>query len=368
MFRLTTVSAANVQPTTNYKQSEALMPELLSIDEISRETGLEESLLRFYESEFPEEFPQKQWRGDGLAFDPKAVDSFKKVHALYSGQRQDGLASGRAAGRFARVIAVTSGKGGVGKTNIALNLAIEFQRFGKMCVLLDADLGMANVHLLAGLNPGHDIGEVLTGNRSVSEIVQDGPEGIGIIPGGGGILALADSTKQDRLRILRGLESIERKADIILVDTGAGMGASVRDFLKSADEVILVLTSEITSLADGYGLLKAMAQDREFAGKPLYTVINMANGLRQAAEAANRFSGCVKQFLNREVKSAGYILRDSTVSAATMRRIPYSVFKPQSRVSINTRNIAARLLKEEMPEIKLSSAFGRYLNMLMEQH
>lgn len=342
------------------------MQELLSIEDISRETGLEESLLRFYESEFPDEFPRKLWQGNNLSFDPKAVESFKKVHALYLGQRRAEPAPLKAEGRFARVIAVTSGKGGVGKTNIALNLAIEFQRFGKMCILLDADMGMANVHLLAGINPGRDIAEVLSGKMSVADIIQEGPEGIGIIPGGGGILALADSTKQDRLKILRGLEHVEREADVILVDTGAGMGEGVRDFLRAADEVILVLTSEITSLADGYGLLKALAQDKSFAAKPVYTVINMASGLKQAAEAANRFAGCVQQFLQRQVESAGYILRDSTVGAAMARRTPYSVFKPQARVSINTRNIAARLLKEDMPEIKLSSAFGRYLNMLRE--
>lgn len=340
------------------------MAQLLSIKDISQRTGLEESLLRFYESEYPDDLPKKVLRGDTLSFDSKAIESFKRIHALHNNAKANFVTEDPDQGGFARVIAVTSGKGGVGKTNIALNLAVELQRFGKMCVLLDADMGMANVHLLAGLNPTHDILEVISDNKSISELILDGPEGIGIIPGGGGILALADSSKYDRMKIVRALKEVEKEADILLVDTGAGMGTSVRDFLISADEIIFVLTPDITSLADAYGLLKALHNDKNFFERPLYSVVNMAQTLKHAAQVALRFSSCAQQFLGREVKNLGYVLKDSSVGAATARRTPYSVFKPQARASINTRNLAISLIRDENPEIRISSAFGRYMNMI----
>lgn len=339
------------------------MSQLLSIKDISRQTGLEESLLRFYESEYPDELPQKALHDHTLSFDVEAVQSFKRIHALHtsSPQQQNILAVKR--GDFGRVIAITSGKGGVGKTNIALNLAIELQRFGKMCVLLDGDMGMANVHLLAGLEPQYNILEIISGNKDILELIMEGPEGIGVIPGGGGIMALADSSQYERLKIIRALTMVEKEADILLVDTGAGMGGAVRDFLVAADEIIFILTPDITSLADAYGLLKAL-HSSGFAERPIYSVINMAQTLKHAAQVALRFSGCAQQFLGCEIKNLGYILKDSTVGAATARRTPYSVFRPQARASINTRNLAINLLKSENPALRISSAFSRYLNIL----
>jgi flagellar biosynthesis protein FlhG len=335
---------------------------LLSIDDIARATLLEESLLRFYESEYPEELPEKVLRGDVLFFTAQAVDAFRRIHARHRGWQP------APAARHARVIAVTSGKGGVGKSNIALNLAIELQRLGKMCLVLDADLGLANIHLLAGLAPSPGIREIVAAGRPLADLIVEGPEGIGIIPGGSGILDLADSNRQQRLKIIRALEEVEREAEIILVDTAAGMGPAVRDFLLAADELLFVLTPDITSLADAYGLLKALHQAGGHfpPATPIYSLVNMAETLRQAAGAASRFSGCARQFLNREVQSIGYILRDATVGAATARRTPFSVFRPQARVSRNTRSVAMTLLKGDRPELRTTSTFGRYMKMIAE--
>jgi len=337
----------------------ALQP--LSMQEVSRATGLEESLLRFYESECAEALPQKILRGDTLFFDPGAVEIFRKIHASRCvGQKSKDAAQPPI---FARVLAVTSGKGGVGKTNISLNLAIELQRLGKMTVLLDADMGMANVHLLAGLTPRYGIADLLRGKK-ISEIIVQGPEGIGILPGQGGLLALADSSEHDRLLILEALRGIEERTDFVIVDTGAGMGASVRDFLAAADEVLFVLTPEITSLADAYGLLKTLCHDANFRVRPIHAVVNMADSLRQAADVSLRFSGCAKQFLGVTVRNAGYVLRDSAVGAALAQRKPLCVFQPNGRASRNLRNIAAAMVREESEGTRVSSAFARFLNML----
>ncbi|MBU4263642.1 MAG: P-loop NTPase [Proteobacteria bacterium] len=337
------------------------MPDqLLSIDDVVRLTGLEESLIRFYESEYPAELPKKILLGGALFFAPASIAAFAGIHA-----RQQGAESGqqRKKERFARVITVTSGKGGVGKTNLALNLAIEFQRLGKMSVVLDADMGLANVHLLAGLTPRHNLTDLLSGRVEMAELIEAGPEGIGIIAGGSGILDLADSRAQDRCRIIESLVQLERAAEIILVDTGAGMGRSVRDFLQAADEILFVITPDITSLTDAYGLLKALHQEN-LPNLPIHLVVNMVQSLKQAADVSLRFSSCAREFLGRDIIDAGYILKDNTVSQATARRTPHSIYRPNARVSKNTRTIAANLLQKEQKHSSASSAFARYLNLI----
>ncbi|NOX26260.1 MAG: AAA family ATPase, partial [Deltaproteobacteria bacterium] len=252
---------------------------LLTISELTDATGLEESLIRFYESEYGGQLPEKILRGNGLFFQSQAVAVFQNLHARHGGgpareaEPEDGP-------DYARVIAVSSGKGGVGKSNLALNLAIEMQRFGRMSLVLDADLGMANIHLLAGIQPRNSLTDLIKAQLPISDLISEGPAGVGIITGGSGVLALADSTAAQRRQMLAALEIMEKNAQVIIVDTAAGMGAGVRDFLRAADEIILVLTQDLTSLADAYGLLKALRQ--EGCAKPVYSVINMAASLRQA--------------------------------------------------------------------------------------
>lgn len=335
------------------------MADLLTIDDLVRLTGLEESLLRFYESEYSAEMPDKVLRGGVLFFPADSAAIFQNIHLRHGN-------GGRTVVRqekYGRVIAVTSGKGGVGKSSLTLNLAVELQRLGKMSVVLDADMGLANIHLMAGLDPRYDLSDMLAGRIGVAELVASGPEGIGIIPGGGGIMSLADSTPGDRRHIINSLAEVEKAADIVLVDTGAGLGSSVREFLLAADELIFVLTPDITSLADAYGLLKVLSQ-QGLGGRPLYSVVNMVTTLRQAADVALRFAACADEFLGLTVRNIGYLLRDSTVTAALAGRQPYTVFRPGARVSRNTRNIAVDLLGSELEEVRVSSAFNRYLRMV----
>ncbi len=339
------------------------MSTLLTIDDIARQTGLEESLLRFYESECAEELPKKILRGDTLFFDKTSVAAFTSIHSKYQSGKQH---QKNQTERFGRVIAVTSGKGGVGKTNIALGLAIEFQRQGQMSVVLDADMGLANVHLLSGLTPRHDLMDLIKGEVEMSELIETGPEGIGVIAGGNGMLAMADSGQQDRHHIIQSLISLEKAAEIIMVDTGAGMGQGVRDFLLAADELVFVITPDITSLADAYGLLKALHQEN-MPPRPIYLIVNMVQTLKQAAVVATRFASCAQDFLGISITNAGYILKDTTVSLATARQTPFSVLNPAARVSKNIRTIAANLLKQDVAD-STSSAFSRYLNLIQAEY
>lgn len=336
------------------------MGEVLTIEALVAKTGLEESLIRYYESEYSQHLPEKVLRGDTMFFSEKAADAFIKIHARHAGQKEEAESDRR----YARVIAITSGKGGVGKSNLALNLAVAMQRLGKMALVLDADLGMANIHLLAGIQPAYSLKDLIRSDLEISELITQGPEGIGIVAGGSGIIALADSTAMQRRQLLDGLEMMERHADVVIVDTAAGMGAGVRDFLMAADEVIFVLTPDITSLADAYGLLKAL-HSRNF-DRPLYSVVNMASSLKQAAEVAIRFGNCAQQFLGVSIGNIGYMLRDATVGAATVRRTPYLVFDPQSKVSRNTMTIAAALLQSQDDTLRMNSAFRRYQNLIRD--
>ena len=337
------------------------MEQFLTITELADATGLEESLIRFYESEYVGQLPEKILRGNGLFFHPEAVSAFKNLHLRHrGGMESETVAPARQ--NYARVIAVSSGKGGVGKSNLALNLAVEFQRFGKMTLVLDADLGMANIHLLAGIQPRHSLTDLIDSQVPISDLIAKGPAGVGIIPGGSGVLALADSTASQRRQMLAALEIMENNAQVIVVDTAAGMGVGVRDFLKAADEIIIVLTQDITSLADAYGLLKALRQ--EGLARPVYSVINMVASLQQAVGVARRFADCATRFLDFEVKNIGYIMRDSAVGAATASRTPLNIFSHQSRAAKNIHNIAAALLRSEDEKIKNSSAFQRYMKLL----
>lgn len=333
------------------------MGRLLDIDDVSRQTGLEESLIRFYESEYPQTLPEKIFRGDSLFFDPACVEVFKEIHAARQG---DNKGAGK---RYGRVVAVTSGKGGVGKSNITLNIALELQMLDRMSIALDGDMGLANLHLLSGIETEYDLSDLLAGRATIEQLITPGPEGIGIISGGGGVLDLADSSQADRSRLISSLAAVEEEADIVLVDTGAGMSAGVRDFLRAADEVIFVLTQDITSLADAYALLKAVAQEGEVPAR-LYSVVNMALTVKEAAEIAVRFSRCAEEFLGLKVESIGYILRDNTVARAVSARTPYGVLNPSARVSRNTRNIAVHLIKQELSGPLETSAFLRFKAMV----
>jgi flagellar biosynthesis protein FlhG len=231
-----------------------------------------------------------------------------------------------------------------------------------MSLVLDADLGMANIHLLAGIQPRHSLTDLIDSHLPISDLIAEGPAGVGIVPGGSGVLAMADSTAAQRRQMIAALEVMENNAQAIVVDTAAGMGAGVRDFLKAADEIILVLTQDLTSLADAYGLLKALRQ--EGFSRPVYSVINMAASLKQAAAVARRFSDCAAQFLDYEVVNIGYIMRDSAVGAATAARTALNIFAPQARAAKNIHNIAAALLRGEDESIKKNSAFQRYMKLL----
>jgi len=226
----------------------------------------------------------------------------------------------------ARTIAVTSGKGGVGKSNIALNLAISAAKLGHRVTLVDADLGLANIDVLTDLRPRYNISHVITGRKNLIDIVAEGPGGIKIIPGASGLPGLADLPDAVRERLIAQLEYLESAADIVIVDTGAGLSRSVMDFVAAADDVVVVATPEPTSITDAYATIKVLSREADYGN--VYILMNMVAGSGEAARIANQIIRVSKDFLGLCVSYAGYVVRDDAVEASVRSRRPFVLAYP----------------------------------------
>jgi len=246
---------------------------------------------------------------------------------------------------LARVIAVTSGKGGVGKTNTSINLAISLADKGNRVILLDADLGLANVEVLLGLNSIYTIQHVIDGQRSMSEILVKGPGGIAVVPGTSGIAKLADLSPKARNRIMEGLRELQARSDFIIIDTMAGIGRSATSFVVAADEVLLVSTPEPSSIVDAYAMLKTIYQNRENAIVRL--IANMVINKKQASAVYSKLSNVSQQYLGRKLSYLGMIARDPHVNQAVMQSFPYSLRFPNAPASKSIADIADRLISQK---------------------
>lgn len=185
----------------------------------------------------------------------------------------------RQARNTARVITVTSGKGGVGKTSVSVNLAITLSRMGKKVILLDADFGLANIEIMLGIRPKYNLADLMFHGKSIKDIITYGPENIGFISGGSGINEMANLTREQVFYLIQKMEQLDQLADIIIVDTGAGIGDSVLEFVAASSEVLLVATPEPTSITDAYALLKSLNRCASY--QPGTTVVKMiANQVR----------------------------------------------------------------------------------------
>ncbi len=258
---------------------------------------------------------------------------------------------------LARIIAVTSGKGGVGKTNTSINLAISLANQGYRVVLLDADLGLANVEVLLGLNSIYNLQHIVEGERTISEVLVKGPGGIAIVPGSSGMAKMADLSEQGRINILNGLEELQHRADFIIVDTMAGIGRSAIAFVLAADEVLLVSTPEPSSIVDAYAMLKTVCQHRDNAIVRL--VANMVVNKKQATYVYDKLSGVSQQYLGRKMSYLGMIPRDTHVNQAVMQSQPYSLRFPGAPASKAIADIASRLINQHTASKGGSKSFLR---------
>lgn len=243
--------------------------------------------------------------------------------------------------KHARVIAVSSGKGGVGKTNLSVNLALSLCKLGRSVILFDADLGLANADVLLGLQPRYNLTHFFQGSRSLAEIVCEGPLGLKVIPTGSGISQLADLGEQERERLLSHFDLIEDQADFLVIDTGAGISKNVLSFAMAADEVLVVTTPEPTARLDAYGLIKVLAQER-YPGQ-LKVIVNMAENSAEGEEVCRLMETMAGRFLNIHVQALGVVLRDRAVTQAVRAQKPFALMAPDSAPSKALLEMAASL-------------------------
>lgn len=259
---------------------------------------------------------------------------------------RDGETAGR--GKNARVIAVSSGKGGVGKTNLTVNLAIALAQQGQKVLIIDADLGMANVNLVLGSGARYNLLDLIRGEASLEEILAEGPCGIKFLSGGSGMEELANLTNSDLERILERLASCEAFADIILIDTGAGLSKNVMHFLTAADEVILITTPEPTAMTDAYAIMKACCH-YDLSEESLYLVINRVTDRNEGRVVTEKMVKAAERFLHLKLTFLGEIEEDRNLVKAVKMQTPLLLSYPNASAAKGIIAIAASLLHSGAP-------------------
>jgi flagellar biosynthesis protein FlhG len=251
----------------------------------------------------------------------------------------------QAEGQGPKIVAVTSGKGGVGKTNVVANLSVCLSELGKKVVVLDADFGLANLDVLLGLTPRYHLGHVLFGNKSLAEIMVQGPQGIRIIPASSGLQRMSELTLAQRNNLIESFATLDSDTDYFIIDTAAGISRNVIHFLLAAQEVIVVSAPEPTAIVDAYAVIKIiLAEDHD---KNIQVLINSVEHPEDAQEVFCQINSVVKRFLNREVDYLGHIERDSHVLQAVRSQMVVTHRFPNALASRSFRNLARRMVQQE---------------------
>ncbi len=251
---------------------------------------------------------------------------------------------------LARVITVTSGKGGVGKSNTSINLAIQFRKMGQKVIILDADFGLANIEIMFGTVPKHNLSDLIYQGKNIKEIITWGPMEVGFISGGSGVAALSNVTKDNLSYIIQNLAELDSLADTIIIDTGAGISDAVMEFLVASQEILLVTTPEPTSITDSYSLLKALCRHPDFS-KEETKVRMIANRVWKSGEGENLYNklySVVKNYLKTPMEYLGEIPEDGQLSKAVMQQKPVSLESPGAKSALAYEEIAAKLMNKEM--------------------
>lgn len=261
-----------------------------------------------------------------------------------------------------RCLAITGGKGGVGKSNLSVNLALELGSFGKQVGLLDADFGLANADLLCGVTPKFHLGHVVAGTKELEEITINLAENVTLIPGGSGIEELANFSFISRPYIYSQLMEMEERLDFMLIDTAAGIAENVIGVLISATEVIVVVTPDPTSIVDAYATIKVIL--RHAPSKPISIVVNNVVGIGDAEHVFQQISAAARTFLKHKVNFLGMIPNDPMVSEAIREMTPVVQYKPDSPASRAIRLIAKQIQKTPSLPIGNSGKLQSFWNML----
>jgi len=254
----------------------------------------------------------------------------------------------------ARVIAVTSGKGGVGKTSLSVNLAILMSNMGKRVVVFDADFGLANVEVMLGIRPKYNLLDLIHQNKKIEEIITQGPNNIGFISGGSGVSDLASLDSNSIKFLINELIKLDQMYDVVIIDTGAGITDSVMEFVMVSPEVLLVVTPEPTSITDAYSLLKILRRKDKFNPlyKTIHVVANRVDSESEGLEIYNKMNTVSSKFLNTKLIYLGSVMQDKTLSRAIIEQKPVVMAYPQAQASKGIVNLVEKLLNHKIEEYK----------------
>ncbi len=267
------------------------------------------------------------------------------IKRIVSEIQQENFAVVAKSERSPRVMAITGGKGGVGKTLTTANLGLCLTRLGMRTLLIDGDFGLANLDVVLNLRPEHTLDDVLAGEKDLKDIVLDGPEGLRVVPSASGLLKISELGRMQKLLLLDQIESLDEEFDVVLIDTPAGVSKNVQYWTSSAAEVVVVTTPEPAAMADAYATMKVLSQTvRE---ERFRLIVNQARSDEEGLKVFDRIATLADEFLNVKVEYLGCVLFDDAVRAAVRERVSYVQRFPFSAASRGMRAIAAQLVSEK---------------------
>ncbi len=272
------------------------------------------------------------------------MDQAEQLRILKAGRQQPKT--------LARVITVTSGKGGVGKSNTSINLAIQFRKMGKRVIILDADFGLANIEIMFGAVPKHNLCDLIYQGKSITDIITWGPMEVGFISGGSGIAGMSNLNRDYLAYIIRNLAQLDSLTDIIIVDTGAGISDAVLEFLVASGEILLVTTPEPTSITDSYSLLKALYRHDRFDADTTKVKL-VANKVAKETDGKvlyDKLNAVVERYLKVPILYLGCVPEDAQLLRSVMQQTPVSLNNPGAKSTLAYERIAGRLLDKEEAE------------------
>ncbi len=240
-----------------------------------------------------------------------------------------------------RVIAITSGKGGVGKTNLSVNLGVALSKIGRNVALLDADMGLANVDILLGLSPEFNLSHVLQGEKTLHDIMLTGPEGLKVIPASSGIQQMSELSTIEQAGVIRAFSEIDRELDILIVDTAAGISSSVVNFARACQEIIVVICDEPTSLTDAYAYIKLL--NRDYRLSKFHIITNMVQSVQQGQQLFTKLTKVTDRYLDVTLNYVGAVPFDECLRKSVQKQKPVLVTFPQSKAALAIKNLALKI-------------------------
>ncbi|NLM43542.1 MAG: MinD/ParA family protein [Clostridiales bacterium] len=262
----------------------------------------------------------------------------------------------------ARVITITSGKGGVGKTNITINLAIKLAQLGLKVIIIDADLGLSNVDIVLGKTPKYNLSDVINYRKNINDILEEGPYGIKFISGGSGLQDLIKISKDKLAHLLIEFGKLDQEADIVFIDTGAGISDKVMSFIYAAKEVIVVTTPEPTAITDAYALIKNIAQKDKT--KNISIILNRVENSIEARNILEKIYQVCYKFLGLTICKLGFIYNDINISKAVKMQEPFIIAYEKSQAALNITDIARTLVRINHKEDEKKYGLRLFVNKL----